>query len=562
MIRSLVGVSLVLSLVVGLAAKPGWAADAPLPVDDVAARVKAAHLAGDAAKLAEWSAKDAPDPWLVADALLVTGAREAAEAFAKAAPRKDVERLPEFVAGWKTTDGDAAARQALANGNAALGAQRYTDALAAFDSSNGEATVVVGIRLNHGRAIALHRLDRVAEAATRYAEVATSSEGIGWLARATSALWDLARAEFAAKRPEQAVAAAGRLVDVEGRRGNRTRVADANRFVGGIEAARGGNDAAVAALGQAIAIYDEVADRAGAARVRNDLADVLIKKRDFKGAEREALAALAVVEPAALWPEVVRSQLVIANVHRVRNKGMLAIGSLESAATAGEKSGDPRLIASTSFELGKSLSERGEAGDLERALELQSRVEKIYEGLKDRPAAAIALVNVAKANVALGRADVARPQADRIVALGRELRDPWIEARGLVLQGEVAELQKTPDLALAAYTAASASFEAAGNRVEAARTEVAAADVMRRMGDLVKARERADRAQKAGDAVRDRGVISYAMLVGARIRKDQGQTKEALLFARQALDLYRALNNSRGAAELAALIKELEAAPR
>ena len=50
----------------------------------------AAVTVKDAAALKALAAKDAPDPWLVADELIRRGEFDAAEAFAKAAPRVDV----------------------------------------------------------------------------------------------------------------------------------------------------------------------------------------------------------------------------------------------------------------------------------------------------------------------------------------------------------------------------------------------------------------------------------------------------------------------------------------
>ena len=562
--RALVSTLLLLSLG-SVGGQTARADEAPLAPEAVAAQVEAAHAAADAAKVAEWASKDAPDPWLVADALLASGARQAAEAFAKAAPRKDVERLPELVARWKATDGDAAARLAIQAGNVALQAQKPADALTAFDAAQGQATPVIAVRLLHGQGLALLRLERPADAASRFGEVVTLAEQLGWLARVAVALDNLAWAELAAKRPEAAIAAAQRRVELETARGNRTRTADAHRLVGHLESERGGNDAAIAALEQALAMYEDLADPAGVGRTRNDLAEALLKKRDYTRAEREILGALGKVELIGLWPEVARSHALMGMMYRTQRKGpawaTLAITSYERALEAAVKTGEAPRIAGLNIELGRCYSTRDERGDQEKALTYHLRAVQLFEGLGNRPGAGAALRYAADSNARLGRDEVAQEQAERVVVLARELGDAELEGQGHQLLGELAERQKKPEQALAAYTAAVARFEAAGDRVEAARCVAGAAEALRLLGDLPKAREHADRAAKEAGALRDRGVASYAGLVGARIRRDQGLREEALMTARDALGLYRSLKNPLGIAETEALIKELEAAP-
>ncbi len=547
--------------------RAAWADEAPPTPEQVAAQVKAAHDAADAAKIAEWAAKDAPDPWLVTDALLASGARAAAEAFAKAAPRKDVERLPELVASWKAAESDTAARLALSTGNALLEARKPAEALAAFEAATGEPTPLIALRLLQGKGLALLRLGRAADAAERFGEVALQAEQLGWLARASAALENLAWAEFEAKRPPEALAAGLRRIGVETLRGNRARRADAHRLVGHLEWRRGGYDAAIAALEQSVLLYDELADAVGSGSTHNDLAEVRLAKRDFRGTERELLAALARVEPLGLWTEVARSHALMGRMHTTQRKpaawATLAITSYESALEAALKTEQGPRIAGLTYELGRCYGARNERGDQEQALAHHLRAAQLFEGLGERQGTGAALRNAADSNLRLGRDDAAQEQAERVVVLARELEDAKLEGQGHQLLGELAERQKKPEQALAAYTAAAARLEAAGEHLEAARSTVGAAEALRLLGDLGKAREHADRATEAAAKLRDRGLASYAGLVGARIRRDQGLREEALLTARDALALYRALKNSQGIAETEALIRELEvAAPR
>ena len=66
------------------------------PPEDAADRVVETYRAGG--DLKELAAQYNSCPWLVADELCARGEYDAAEAFAKAAPRPDTEKLPAYVA--------------------------------------------------------------------------------------------------------------------------------------------------------------------------------------------------------------------------------------------------------------------------------------------------------------------------------------------------------------------------------------------------------------------------------------------------------------------------------
>ncbi len=66
---------------------------APQSADQVADAATLAWRAGERRRLRILASRDDPDPWLVADTLCFRGQIDAAESFAAAAPRGDVERL-------------------------------------------------------------------------------------------------------------------------------------------------------------------------------------------------------------------------------------------------------------------------------------------------------------------------------------------------------------------------------------------------------------------------------------------------------------------------------------
>jgi len=139
-------------------------AEKPFTVEQVAEAVLAAQLAKDEAGLKTLALKDDPDPWLVADELVRRGEFDAAEAFAKAAPRKDVEKLPEYVASRRGKPDDAATRKPLAAANEALAAGKPKDALDALGlPEKGSIEDVVRVRLAMARGVALASLVRLEE---------------------------------------------------------------------------------------------------------------------------------------------------------------------------------------------------------------------------------------------------------------------------------------------------------------------------------------------------------------------------------------------------------------
>lgn len=81
----------------------------PTP-EQAADAVLTAVRAGDEAALKELAARDRPDPWLVADELCFRSEHDAAAAFAKAASRTAVEKLPAYVASRRGKEPQPATR--------------------------------------------------------------------------------------------------------------------------------------------------------------------------------------------------------------------------------------------------------------------------------------------------------------------------------------------------------------------------------------------------------------------------------------------------------------------
>ena len=179
--RNLRAALLVLFFVAPLSAQDKPKPDTP---EQAADKVLAAFKAKGEMALKALAETDEPDPWLVADELCFRNERDAAAAFAKAAPRKDTEKLPAYVGSRRGMAPNTEARKALPAANKALAEKDAKDALAAMEGVGTKTAHVGSIRLLYVRGQALRGLRRLKESAGAYQAAADAAERLGWLRRA------------------------------------------------------------------------------------------------------------------------------------------------------------------------------------------------------------------------------------------------------------------------------------------------------------------------------------------------------------------------------------------
>ena len=126
--------------------EPKKARPKPLTTEQAADAVLKAIETKDGAVLQALAAQDAPDPWLVADELCYRHQHDAAEAFARTAPRVDTETLAGYVASRRGQVDDSSQRERLATASAALLERRLRDALDALGPAD---LLVVGVHELH-----------------------------------------------------------------------------------------------------------------------------------------------------------------------------------------------------------------------------------------------------------------------------------------------------------------------------------------------------------------------------------------------------------------------------
>ena len=184
------GVSLRVSLALVLTAgaigpRASAEGEKPKTFIEQADAVVAAAKAKDAKTLATLESQLDPDAWSVVEELCSRGELDAAEAFAKAAPRIDVERLPAYVAWRRAHPMDSKAYPLVSK---TLLEQKATEddaaALSAVEGLELAADDVTTIELALVRGLALARLGRLGESLPHFTDAAERAERIGFLSRA------------------------------------------------------------------------------------------------------------------------------------------------------------------------------------------------------------------------------------------------------------------------------------------------------------------------------------------------------------------------------------------
>ena len=501
--------------------KPPAASTAPAPVaglvrpstpEEAADAVLAAVKAKDDAALKALAAKDDPDPWRVVDELIARGRLDAADAFAKAAPRADTAALPAYVAVQAAAADDVEARTALRTVNTVL-ARGDAAGVLALTVADGPLATVTTIRFRFARALALRQLRREAEAAAPLGEVAAAAESVGWLARSVFALhlrgWDaFVRGDVAAAR-----AAWTHREALESRRGVPSGGALAASSLGSLEASVGAFDRAVELKTRAVALYEVAGDVVAAAHERIEVADAhgragrVVLARDLLD---RVLGALEATGPTAV---------------RMRARDALA-----------------------------SLS--WQTGQFSAALEAGRGALSDAEALGDEAMTAQSQANVGIALVALARYDEGAAAHQRALALheargdrSNAAREQANLARIAALRGRLGEGLAGLSVALRTAVAAATAGEAEASAAQA-QIHGMTALVQTQIGDLGAALQHDRAALALLDPVRDRNQRAHIVSHIGQTYLARGDVSRALESFDDAAAAYRAVGNLSGVASM------------
>ncbi|MCC7138127.1 MAG: tetratricopeptide repeat protein [Planctomycetes bacterium] len=558
------------------------ATPAPSPTPEQAAdAVLTAVKAKDDAALEALAVKDAPDPWIVADELIRRGEFDAADAFARAAPRVDIEALPAYVASRRGKPDDPTRRGRLAKAIAALRAREPADALAALGAEESPPLEdVVGVRLTSVRGYVLARLERREASAVSSLGAGDAAERLGWLARSYAMSDEAGISAFRESAFVVARAAFERAVSVCDRRGDKAGAARSLTNLGTVYASIGDYPKALSAQERALAAYEAMGDEAGVAATRYKVGGAHSELGDHRKALSMLERALAAQEALGDKAGAATTLSSIGSVHLVLGDYAKALSTQERALAAMEALGDKRGAART---LGNLGNVHMSLGDYAKALAIQERVLAAKEALRDKAGAAATLYNVGLLQFALGDYSKSLSTHERGLAAMEALGDKGgaitvLSSIGMIYDaiGDYAKALSTQERALAASVAAGAKRETAtalgrlgsvydsiGDTAKAlANYELALAAkeaqedkqgvavilanlgaLYHRLGDAAKALKTFQRVLATAEALGDKGMGVRAVLNIGIAQRSLGDSASALSSCERALAASEALGD-------------------
>jgi len=279
-------------------------------------------------------------------------------------------------------------------------------------------------------------------------------------------------------------------------------------------------------------------------------------------AVNSALRSLWISELMGLSADIARSRAIIGDAHRWQRQFDLAPDGHAQALPHARKAGDARTEARLLSLIGRVC---GDLEEFANAVDSLRQSIAAYEALgTDRGMSVIlARVRFGWTLASAGQLDLARPEIKRLARTTPgensyvEASVLWAEGMLLVREGKVSEALKVP-------TSAGAKFEASGDFGDAIFVRAQVCEALRAQGDLAQARQAADAAIEAAKKQQDPYGIPVTLAAAARIRTDQGESKDALALAREALLGYEQVRHGKGAQAMKTLVRELEVmtAPR
>ncbi|MFO0931078.1 MAG: CHAT domain-containing tetratricopeptide repeat protein [Planctomycetota bacterium] len=452
---------------------------APAPAPTTVEQVVAAAKAGDAARLAALSSAGRPDPWIVVEELLATGERDAAAAFARAAPRPAVARLPAYVEMRWDVVVPAEARQAVSAAEAALRKGDADAALALLEKLGARGDDVHSIRGLLARGSASRSKGRVEVGQAAFGEAAERAERIG-----------------AAWLQSEALRRSG----------------DWALEVGDLRTAR-------ARFERTLAVREAAQLTGGVVRVRLNLVTVLESMAEYAEGRTHAERALCDAEASGSKTDEAIALGLLGTLSD-------ALGDLPAAIAYGERAvalfvaaGDRHAEAVT---LGNLATTEASMGRYPRALDHLRRAHKAMEALGDRRAQASSLTAQGALRRRLGNYAEALADFDAALRLVEALGD--VEARASVLLEMSRAHQMTGDAVRAEATLRRglADVVASGARRWLPGALVDLSGLVAARGEAEEAAALLDRARRSFDDVGDRvGAAGCDLSIG-RLALDRG----------------------------------------
>ena len=393
------------------------------------AEVVAAYEAGDTAEVTRLVRRVDPDPWLLADALLVVGRPEVARAFAEGAEGPDTVRLSDYVRKQEGKAPHAALRRAIDAVGREIDPASAEALLGRIDEHMGQGGAFERALAEIQRSALLRRLERNEEAAEACLSAARSAEQLGWLRMAANRYLEGGMLAYADLDFEGMLTAWTRLVPVEHGRGNPVGAATATMWVGNVHVQLGDYPAAQAWFDEAIEIY-RAHDVAGDLSLAlQNSAEAMLRQGRLAEAQQRLETALGLVRGTEHRDAFADLTMRLGDVAVRLQEYELALERFAQARGIFEELGDEIQIASVVCSLGTVYLHLG-SGD--RALACMDRGLSMLRAAKARENVCAALANKGWILSELGRPRDACAVLAEAVELAKDIGDPALLHRALV----------------------------------------------------------------------------------------------------------------------------------
>jgi len=458
-------------------------------------------LAADAAALKALAKRDEPDPWRVADELCFRGEHDRADEFAKAAARKGVAKLADYVRALRGRAYPAVARRAVAAAAAAW--PDYVRVWKEIGALEVTGRGVAEIRVLSMRGHALGGLRRYRESIAQHLRAADAAGRLGWLQQAQDSLHmaavisyrrgDLAgalrawqhqitvleqfdRAKVLAGALNNAGIACRRLgryddafrllersLVLKRKLGNRTGVARTLANIGNIHHSLGDNRRAIAYHLRSLQTMRNSGDIEGRFTALKSISIAHRLLGDYQQSLRYADEALAIGREHPEKSRLIEAHGNFAVIYKHLGQFERALAHQHKALALANEDTDPGAVSRLCVNLGNIQARLGRYEEARRAFE---RARDIEAQRADPLAAAVVLTNLGTLYARTGRLDRAAAVLDE--AYGKRASRPGGVAANRIARGMVHLMSGEPREALACLREALELSRANGERASEA----------------------------------------------------------------------------------------------
>ncbi|MDJ0520637.1 MAG: tetratricopeptide repeat protein [Planctomycetota bacterium] len=528
--------SLVLALALGLgsaAAEDKQPPNKPKPLteEQAADAVLAAVKAKDDKALEAVAEREPPDPWIVADVLCYRGEHDAADAFAKAFPRRAIEKLPAYIASQRGKEPNEAVRKALAFARANRNARVRMPRLESVDVSQDD---VVTVQLHFMRGGTLRALRRLKESAAAYLAGADIAGRLGWYRVEALAMHHGGLSASNCGDLRGALAAWTRCLKLCEANGDRSGMARTLVNLGTVQLPLGKIDEALASHERGLELAEALGHRQWAVNALMNLGGAHLQRGAYEKALGYLARALEGQEALKNRAGMAGTLINMGAAYERLAKYEQARDHLERGLRLAEQVGQRQYTVNALGNLGRV---HAQLGNYQQALQYSQRMLGLSQALRYRGGVASALAGIGLTHRHFGDYVKARDHLQRALAIHRTIGNPQaiaftLDGLGIVHQnlGEFAKAQSLHEqaLELAAKT---------GNRQLRSSALGNLGVVHDRLGNYEQALRDLQAALELAEELGDRsGAATVQGNIGV-VHKHRGEPEEALRCEERALEL-------------------------